>query len=293
MRSEDGTTRILLVLLILLPLFKTIDVTTTNQRLSATDSTDINNRAGTSEISTENPVPNHSDLMTVTTSLSSTSPVYNIECGNHRGLPAKSSWECDPTGNRPCCGRYNWCGNTPSYCTCEDCVDYRVVQDLRASDTNCAITRVGDFLKTVCSDKDDKTEYYFKCISSDVSYNMHNEFITYDIGVVSVSKVCDNDKYAYQACFYRSDIRKNYKTGEALCGGYHCTDKENKIRFIPCDGNCTDNKVCPTDVSDSKPPTTCNNLFDTKYYCRDESDCNGYRYGINCLMDGDPLYVPV
>ena len=142
-------------------------------------------------------------------------------CGNHSDLPANSSGECDPTGDNPCCNHNSgsaMCGNAYNYCTCEDCVDYRVVQDLRDSDTNCAVIRVGDFLKNVCSDVENKEDYYFACMSSksDTTYRLYDDHKTRN-----VSKVCDNDNYAYQSCVFRSDIRKNYKTGEALCGGYH------------------------------------------------------------------------
>ena len=235
MSSVHGKTHILLQLLILLPPFKTIDVTTVKQERSAQDSTDLIDRAGTSEISTENPVLNNSDLTTVTTSTSFTSSytkqwlsnVPNYACGNHPRLPANSSVECDPTGGRPCCNKvWSFCDNEGySYCTCEDCVDYRIVQDLRNSDTNCAITRVGDFLKTVCSDVDDKTDYYFRCINSDMYLKPLNKMKKY---AKKASNICDDDKFAYQSCVYRSQISNNYKTGNALCGGCSCVDE--KIR---------------------------------------------------------------
>ena len=127
-------------------------------------------------------------------------------CGNNQFLPPDSSKECDPT-DHPCCDHESKnvrCDNNHHSCTCEGCVDYRVVQDLRASKSNCTITRVGDFLKTVCSDVENKTKYYFRCINSEVSYESH----TPDQGVTKVSKVCENDNYAYQSCLHRSQISK-------------------------------------------------------------------------------------
>ena len=47
-------------------------------------------------------------------------------------------------------------------------------------------------------------------------------------GDIIVSKVCDNDKYAYQSCVNQYDVMIKYKTNNAKCGGYHCVDKENK-----------------------------------------------------------------
>ena len=207
-----------------------------------------------------------------------------------------SSRECDPAGDKPCCDLYIWdaqyswtanhkCGNTSDKCNCEDCVDFRVVRDLRASDTNCTITRVGDFLKTVCSDVGNKTKYYFKCIESNVSYKMEEDMS----GRIMVSKVCDKDNLAYQSCVSRLDISKNYKTGDVLCDGYYCVDKDNKTQFINCDKNCRASKVCPEDIESH----TCDHKCDDEWYCSDELDCNGYTYGLNCLYRGGSRYVPV
>ena len=206
-------------------------------------------------------------------------------CGNHPHLRPGSSRECDPAGDTPCCHEYKAvarCGNGPSVCTCKNCTDYRVVQDLRTSETNCTITRVGDFLKTVCSDVEDKTEYYFKCMNSNVSYTMHWKFTGKYFIKFKASGVCENDQYSYQSCVYRSQISDNKKTGRALCGGYHCLDKENKTQFRQSSKNYTVSKVCPTDGSDIEPHTTCDHRCDV-WDCKDEIYCNGYHYGFECL----------
>ena len=179
-------------------------------------------------------------------------------------LPDNSSGECNPAGDKPCCDRGPWrdvCGNTPGHCICEDCVDYRIVQDLRASNTRCTVARVGDFLKTVCSDVESETEYEFKCTHSDVIYR-YQEISSES--VIKVSKVCDNDKYAYQSCVYRSQISKS---GNVLCGGYHCVDQENNSQFIQCEKDCTVDKVCPKlDGGNISPHAMCDQKCD-------DSDC--------------------
>ena len=119
MRSVHGTTRILLLLLILLPPFITIITTTVTKGLSAPDRTDINERAGTSEISADNPVPHNSDLEALTTSSSATTTYANLwgngACSSHYLLPPRSSVGCDPSGGSPCCGAVGFCGNTHEY----------------------------------------------------------------------------------------------------------------------------------------------------------------------------------
>ena len=87
-----------------------------------------------------------------------------------------TSRECDPGGDEPCCTRRETrgvCYGDKTFCTCKTCVDYRIVQALRTSETNCTATRIDDFLRTVCSDAENKTQYYFKCANSDVSYNIY------------------------------------------------------------------------------------------------------------------------
>ena len=125
------------------------------------------------------------------------------KCGNNLNLPANSSVEYGPAIDYRCCHNvYEYAEGGNEHQTCEDCVDYRVVQDLKDSETNSTITRVGDFLKTVCSDVEDKTEHYFKCVNSDLYCNMYisseyNVNNMYYADVIDVSKVCVKDDYAY------------------------------------------------------------------------------------------------
>ena len=195
----EGTTHILLLLLAQLSPLRTMGADLSNQELSnPTDS--LQNSSG----------------RPITTTWYTASSNVDMMCGNHHRLPADSSGECDPAGDYPCCNAYR-CGNTNYQCTCKNCVDYRVVEDLRASETNCTITRVGDFLKTVCSHEENQTKYYFKCINSDVIYHIYSKYTKND--AIKVSNVCDKDNYAYQSCVFHSDMRKNYKSGDVLCGG--------------------------------------------------------------------------
>ena len=199
--------------------------------------------------------------------------------------------ECNPAGNRPCChlsSVYSGKCQRSNYltCNCKDCIDYRIVHDLRASGTNCTITRVGDFLKTVCSDEDDKTNYYFKCINSNVSYQ-YNGVRAEPGGFRLYSNACENDKYAYQSCNRRSYIVKNYKTGHALCGTYYCTDSWNNTKFFNCyNKNCPVSKVCPKDLS-TFMLRTCDHKCATRA-CKDETNCNGYQYSFVCVRHGYP-----
>ena len=85
------------------------------------------------------------------------------------------------------------------------------MQDLKDSETNCTITRVGDFLKTVCSDVEDKTEYYFnKCVNSDLYFNIYitSEYNVHNICIMPMLLM--DLKYVlrttthiqYQSCVY-------------------------------------------------------------------------------------------
>ena len=120
--------------------------------------------------------------------------------------------------------------------------------------TNCAITRVGDFLKTVCSDEASKKNYYFKCTNSDVYYNMSKQGQS-----LKISEICDNDPYGYQSCFDREQISKT-TAGHVLCLTGSPQDTTNTICNDECD----------------------------KKFCKDESYCNGLFYGIKCSITGTP-----
>ena len=58
---------------------------------------------------------------------------YDGKCGKDSPLPDGSPAQCDPDGKNPCCEDIEeaWngasCGNTTSQCTCNRCVDYRIV----------------------------------------------------------------------------------------------------------------------------------------------------------------------
>ena len=178
------------------------------------------------------------------------------------------------------------------------------MQELRDSDTNCTVARKGDFLKTVCSDVDSKTKYYFKCINS---YETYTEYWNGKGREFWVSHICDNDNYAYQSCNNQNEINRNRNPENVLCGGYHCVDTENKPRFKSCDRNknCFVSRVCPPDqeiplklnfaAGHDAIVTRCDQKCDERNErCEDESNCNGYTYGIKCSRtDGDTRLVAV
>ena len=45
-------------------------------------------------------------------------------CGSDYPLPDGTSSQCDPDGEKPCCGRDGRCGAGMFYCSCNDCVSY-------------------------------------------------------------------------------------------------------------------------------------------------------------------------
>ena len=212
---------------------------------------------------------------------------YDGRCGNRYRLPDNSPAECDPDGENPCCGRhrfgwYGWCGNTTDQCSCSDCVDYSIVSELRKSGENCTVTAVSGFLKNACFDET-KKRHYFKCAHSDVYYSSN----TNTEHLVSVSTVCENDPHVYQACGHGS--KTAVTNTDVLCGGLFCNNK-----YIRCVKNCSVDNDCSVkpDPQQYTEANLCNNKCDDTR-CIDESDCNGYHYGVHCTRNGRNRYIPV
>ena len=198
------------------------------------------------------------------------------KCGWNNTLTDDAIAECNPNEfeNKPCCSAEGRCvsaGNMES-CRCSDCVDYRVVKKIRESGESCIvtgwITTVGsDFLKNVCFDNTTK-RHYFKCVLSDVFYKVNIG----ETGLLNgASEVCENDPFVYQACGFNTEITNT----DVLCGAYFWWAQEQNgyHKYIECtEDGCgaanRDAKVC-----DDK----CDSL-----YCKDESNCNGYQYGVFC-----------
>ena len=230
-------------------------------------------------------------------------------CGKWYPLSDGSPAECDPDGENPCCstrtanGKWDGkCGNTAEHCSNPGGVDYRVVDELRKSRKHCTVTTIGGFLKNACFDEKRK-EYYFKCTHTDVYFNQTWK------GHFGVTEVCENDPHVYQACGFNTQITNT----DVLCGGLFC-DKN----YIKCDKNCSVDKDCsvsqinktpaPQEVTANSYATTAaiystttvreystTELCNDKcvFRCMDESDCNGYKYGINCTYRGKDRYIPV
>ena len=193
---------------------------------------------------------------------------YDRRCGSQFPLPDGSTSECDPDGKFPCCpGSSGLCVDDMSSCMCHDCIDYRVVSEIRRSGEDCAVARLSSgFLKLVCFDHVQK-KLFFKCLDSDGNYTAK---IT-ESGLQSVSKVCENDPLVYQACGLETRISGT----EVLCGGYFCKQKNNKgYEYIGCMGDqCrSENRNCDPGGHTSSITKPCDN----------EYNCNGYTYGVKC-----------
>ena len=145
------------------------------------------------------------------------------------------------------------------------------------------------YLKYVCFDEI-KQQQYFKCMNSDVYYRA--DFDRY----YSVSQVCSQDSFSYQACGFGKEVSSG--TDHVLCGGYICEQRKIFGRFggeewkkfwwgyeyIGCSGkDCkTDKRDCSRNLEVAKPSLLCDDKCDAKYRCVDESYCNGYQYGLSC-----------
>ena len=51
---------------------------------------------------------------------------YDGRCGSKYPLPDGTPGQCDPEGDKPCCGGSGYCGSEKRYCSCKDCVNYLV-----------------------------------------------------------------------------------------------------------------------------------------------------------------------
>ncbi|XP_071844717.1 scavenger receptor cysteine-rich domain-containing protein DMBT1-like isoform X12 [Apostichopus japonicus] len=56
------------------------------------------------------------------------------KCGGEWLAPSGEVAKCDPVGLWPCCSDKDLCENTQEFCDCEDCVDYRIVENVHIED---------------------------------------------------------------------------------------------------------------------------------------------------------------
>ena len=216
-------------------------------------------------------------------------------CGKNDFLLDGRRSECDPNGDKPCCGKNGICENSTSAisnCLCSDCVDYRFVKMIRESGDNCTAAKLDTgYLKNVCFNDSTKHQY-FKCIHSDTIYDQHwHEYLRER----KFSSACENDPVAYQACGFETKLTPN---ADVLCGGYVCgVEKQNYWRRYTYYGNyvkCVD-EYCRLNKRGGCFPTAtpindmcndeCDDTDSLDYYCKDERNCNGYKYGIICYRD--------
>ena len=222
-------------------------------------------------------------------------------CGQRNPLKNGTPAECNPAGKTPCCGIFDRCGTGRNFCDCKNCINYALVQQIKKSGKTCAVVSKWGFLKQVCFDQKQRRTSY-KCPSSDLEYETLDpkvrdpETSKIIIGGFHVSKLCPNDQRSYQACgLFDGKIAIENQNHGILCGGYFknmCGDsyamnfEDTVYKYMDCDVNCSDNGDCLAPLeSQEKGATLCNDRCDDpNIFCKDESNCNGYRYGANCHM---------
>ena len=112
---------------------------------------------------------------------------------------------------------------------------------------------------------------------------------------MAVTKICPEDPYMYQVCGFSTEISNS----GVLCGGYICPWKMARYGdlyiYIDCvgEGCKTDQRYCvlTSDVLGTGATKVCNDICDSPD-CKDESNCNGYKYGVDCMWDSGN-YLPV
>ena len=212
-------------------------------------------------------------------------------CGRNIPLPDGSPTECDPDGDTPCCGAEGGCHNDVAQCSCQTCVDYRTVRDIRQSGEECSVADAGGFLVNACFEEETYLLTY-KCFFSSDKY----EYVIHENGESFVTNLCEDDPKFYQVCGRLSSRITDRTDSAVLCGGYLCDDKDGGIKLTKCiEERCEDVKLkdrqCPTSTENNEDISYCDNKCDM-YGCEDESGCRGYNYGVNCTSDGRNRYVP-
>ena len=209
---------------------------------------------------------------------------YDGRCGSKYPLPDGRPSECNPNG-KPCCNHESKC--VTSEHACLSGIDYRVVKEVRESEGNCTVAKLASgFWKAACFNES-SLEQYFKCTNSDVYYQIYYSYKYFegDIKDISFTKVCENDPNVYQACGHDTPITNT----DVLCGGFICVHKEedSKHKYINCTGDACKpkNRECIS-ASIKEDETICDDKCN-KRKCEDESNCNGYHYGIHCKSWGD------
>ena len=213
---------------------------------------------------------------------------YDKGCGSNYPLPDGTPAECNPDGENPCCYDGS-CGGQTRMCVCRECVDYRVVREVRESGSDCTVAKVLGFLKYVCYNE--KTQSFtYKCSNSDKHYKRIDEktssrYHTY------FSAACDNDPRSYQVCGFYTEITNT----DVLCGGYICEEKEGgEHKYIKCTGdNCKpENRDCSTtiDASVTRAPSIMTTSLLQKTNC--DGNCK-YKYGVTCVRFWGGDHVPV
>ncbi|KAL5255057.1 hypothetical protein ACHWQZ_G014479 [Mnemiopsis leidyi] len=205
-------------------------------------------------------------------------------CGSQYPLPDGSATECNPDSNNPCCRdshNTEGCGKTLYYCSCNECIDFRTVKDIRSSGRNCSFVDVGGFLKHTCLDEGSK-RISFKCPQTETLYevSMNNKF-----KLDNFTHVCEEDPHFYQACGFGTKITNN----EVFCGGYvRHEEQEGRYSYVECEENCNINRTGDANLTGRN---LCDDECDVDI-CDDESDCGGHQYGKSCLIDGKVVYDP-
>ena len=222
------------------------------------------------------------------------------KCGRFYPLPNGTAARCDPDGETPCCilrekVREGVCSSlNDENCLCGDCINFKLVKEMRVSGINCTIVRLeSGFLKNVCFNES-SGQMNFKCPYSDVHFRWIHSFYSESEWV---TEVCKNDPFVYQAC----GLYKRITGPDVLCGGYFCADVSKMTDSVSANGltivyssdlhefiECQSDEceVDSRDCSSSRDDLiTCDDKCDHAY-CLDESNCNGYWY-----KQGDPRYL--
>ena len=132
------------------------------------------------------------------------------------------------------------------------------------------------------------------CAYSNGTYVQNSQItgsVTASYTLSSVSSVCENDPYVYQACGFNT---KSPKQSDFLCGGSFSEDARLGVNsFVACNMDCRPDDNTALSTTDSSTNIECDDKCDTTD-CKDESKCGGHTYGLYCgSSDSKYDYFPM
>ncbi|KAL5246874.1 hypothetical protein ACHWQZ_G018917 [Mnemiopsis leidyi] len=158
----------------------------------------------------------------------------------------------------------------------------------------CEIQKINGFLQSVCYSSPESGLAVYQCPYSEERYQVLDplSFIPdRDINGYIFNATCTNDTFAYQMCGSMTGW-DTFSDEFSLCGYLPCQYGKENFRTLAWSDICNEKRICTNlDLKDLNCSSNtreerakqllCNDVCDDMD-CKDESNCNGYQYGLIC-----------